>query len=151
LQEELPPHAILAFHARELAGYPIGDSVRSAWDIEAIRSEHLTFIDTWTDPAAMEQATSALSLRAMLVADWLALLRADPRLPRDFMDTRWPAGRSFETYRRVHDALAAGSDAEFQAQLARRPGPARRASRPSGGVGRRATAPAESMLGRAPA
>jgi phenylacetic acid degradation operon negative regulatory protein len=49
----------------------------------------------------------------MLVADWLALLRVDPRLPREFMDARWPAARSYETYRRLHAALATASDAEF--------------------------------------
>ncbi len=53
----------------------------------------------------------------MLVADWLALLRMDPRLPREFMDAQWPASRSYETYHRVHDALRADSDAEFRALL----------------------------------
>ncbi|WP_191842889.1 hypothetical protein [Catellatospora chokoriensis] len=47
--------AVLAFHAREppgYPGYPGSDSVKAAWDIEAIRSEHLDFIDTWADPSA---------------------------------------------------------------------------------------------------
>lgn len=126
LREELPPNAILAFHARELPSYPIADSVRAAWDIEAIRREHLTFIETWTDPASLAAGTGALSLRTMLVADWLALLRVDPRLPREFMDTHWPASRSYETYRRVHGALVVDSDAEFKALLTRRPMPVRR-------------------------
>ncbi len=123
LREELPPDAILAFHARELPGYPIADSVRAAWDIEAIRREHLAFIETWEDPGLAEAAT-ALSLRAMLVADWLALLRVDPRLPRQFMEENWPAARSYEIYRRVHDAVRADSEAEFRALMARRPVPA---------------------------
>jgi phenylacetic acid degradation operon negative regulatory protein len=121
LREELPAHAILAFHARESPGYPVADSVRAAWDIEAIRREHLSFIETWTDPAPMRKDTGALSLRTMLVADWLALLRVDPRLPRELMDARWPAGRSYETYHRAHAGLAAESEAEFRALLARQP------------------------------
>jgi phenylacetic acid degradation operon negative regulatory protein len=125
LDDQLPPNAILAFHARELPSHPIADSVRAAWDIEAIRREHLNFIETWSDPASTE-ATGALSRRTLLVADWLALLRVDPRLPREFMDEQWPATRSYETYRRVHDALAAESDAEFEALLAPRSGPVRR-------------------------
>lgn len=120
LREELPPNAVLAFHARELAGFPVADSVKASWDIEAIRAEHLSFIETWRDPASMK-GSSALSTRAMLVADWLALLRVDPRLPREFMDAQWPASRSYETYKRVHDALVPASDAEFRALLARKP------------------------------
>ncbi len=124
LREELPPNAVLAFHARELPGYPVADSVKAAWDIEAIRGEHLSFIKTWTGARALKAGT-ALSTRAMLVADWLALLRVDPRLPREFMDARWPASRSYETYRRVHDALAADADAEFRALLGQKPAAAR--------------------------
>jgi phenylacetic acid degradation operon negative regulatory protein len=116
LREELPPNAVLAFHARQLPGYPVAESVRAAWDIEAIRSEHRSFIETW-EGTLPTSAGSALSMRAMLVADWLALLRMDPRLPREFMDAQWPASRSYETYHRVHDALRADSDAEFRALL----------------------------------
>ncbi len=120
LREELPPNAVLAFHARELPGYPVAESVKAAWDIEAIRSEHLSFIKTWTASPSMK-AETALSTRAMLVADWLALLRVDPRLPREFMDSKWPASRSYETYRRVHDSLAADADAQFRALLTQKP------------------------------
>jgi phenylacetic acid degradation operon negative regulatory protein len=56
----------------------------------------------------------------MLVADWLALLRADPRLPRDFMDAQWPAERSAEVYRRMHERLAEASAAEFAALVTAR-------------------------------
>ncbi|GIJ31057.1 PaaX family transcriptional regulator [Micromonospora sediminimaris] len=115
LCQDLPPKTVVAFHARELAGFPIADSVRAAWDIEAIRREHLAFIEVWGDPGAATQAASALTVRTMLVADWLALLRADPRLPREFMDAQWPAERSTQVYRRMHQRLAAASAEEFAA------------------------------------
>jgi phenylacetic acid degradation operon negative regulatory protein len=130
LREELPPNAVLAFHARELPGYPVAESVQAAWDIEAIRSEHLGFIETWSDHTSMN-ASGPLSMRAMLVADWLALLRVDPRLPREFMDAQWPASRSYETYHRVHGALVTDSDAEFQALLRQKPSGARPTTRRS--------------------
>ncbi|GIF77396.1 PaaX family transcriptional regulator [Asanoa siamensis] len=119
LRRDLPPHALIAFHARDLAEFPIAASVRAAWDIEAIRRAHLAFIDAWADPAAARQASSALSVRTMLVADWLALLRADPRLPREFLDARWPAERSARVYRRMHERLAPASAAEFAALVTR--------------------------------
>nr|WP_256442880.1 PaaX family transcriptional regulator C-terminal domain-containing protein [Catellatospora sp. IY07-71] len=109
-----------------MPGYPVADSVNAAWDIEAIRAEHLNFIGTWADPSAVG-ASTALSMRTTLVADWLALLRVDPRLPREFTDEQWPANRSLDTYRRVHHTVVADSDAEFRALLAERPIPARAA------------------------
>ncbi|MBL6275039.1 PadR family transcriptional regulator [Micromonospora fiedleri] len=120
LRQDLPPHTVMAFHARELDGFPIAESVRAAWDIEAIRREHLGFIEVWDDPAAVALAPSALTVRTMLVADWLALLRADPRLPAEFMDEQWPATRSAETYRRMHEKLAEASAAEFAELVAAR-------------------------------
>lgn len=136
LRQDLPPHSVVAFHARELDGFPIGESVRAAWDIEAIRREHLAFIEVWDDPAATTMAPGALTVRTMLVADWLALLRADPRLPAEFMDAQWPATRSAEIYRRTHEKLAEASAAEFADLVAapgvtRRSGPAARPSAPS--------------------
>lgn len=68
-----------------------------------------------------------LSMRTTLVADWLALLRVDPRLPGEFMGEQWPASRSLDTYQRVHRAVVADSDAEFRALLAERPVPVRAA------------------------
>jgi len=115
LREDLPAAAITAFHARELPGYAMADSVRAAWDIDTIRDEHLAFIDTWSDPSTAAEAGSPLSARAMLVADWLALLAADPRLPREFMDDDWPADRSYEVYWEARRSLEAASTAQFAA------------------------------------
>ncbi|MEU5551235.1 MULTISPECIES: PaaX family transcriptional regulator C-terminal domain-containing protein [unclassified Micromonospora] len=126
LCQDLPPNTVIAFHARELAGFPIAESVRAAWDIEAIRREHLAFIEVWDDPDAATQAPSALTVRTMLVADWLALLRADPRLPREFMDAQWPAARSTQVYRRMHERLADASAAEFAALVTTRAATTRR-------------------------
>ena len=115
LREDLPSGAITAFHARELPGYAMADNVRGAWDIDRIRAEHLAFIDTWSDPATAAEAGSPLAARVMLVADWLALLGVDPRLPRAFMDEDWPAPRSFETYWRVRNELEGPAADQFAA------------------------------------
>jgi phenylacetic acid degradation operon negative regulatory protein len=139
LRDALPPNAVLAFHARELPGYPVAESVKTAWDIEAIRDEHLSFIHTWADPPTTNACT-ALSMSTMLVADWLALLRADPRLPREFMDAQWPASRSFDTYRRVHDSLAAAADAEFRTLMAQEQTAARTTGRRDEAARRRSVA-----------
>lgn len=113
LRADLPDGAVVAFHAHGLEGFPIASSVRTAWDIDRIREAHHTFIATWSAPTTVEDAASALVARTMLVADWLELLRADPRLPPEFMDDEWPAPTSFAVYRRCRAELAGPSEAEF--------------------------------------
>jgi phenylacetic acid degradation operon negative regulatory protein len=119
LRGELPPGAILAFYGRELPGFPVADSARAAWDIDAIRAEHVAFLSTWSGPT--EESPSALVTRAMLVADWLALLRADPRLPRELLDDDWPADRSLALYRELRAQTAEPAAEEFAALVERRP------------------------------
>ncbi len=116
LRDDLPAGALTAFRARELPGFSMAEAVRAAWDIEAIRSAHLAFIDTWGRAGATDGSPNPISARTMLVADWLALLRADPRLPREFMDADWPADRSFAVHRARHDELD-GPAAEAFARL----------------------------------
>ena len=119
LRGELPSGAILAFHGKELPGFPMADSARAAWDVDAIRAEHLGFIDTWS--ALDEESPSALVTRTMLVADWLALLRSDPGLPRELLDEDWPADRSLDLYRELRARTAESAMREFAELVARRP------------------------------
>ena len=102
---DLPPGSVTAFSATELDGFPMTEAVRVAWDIERIREAHLEFIAHWE----REDAASDLppvTARTLLVADWLALLRADPRLPRQYMGEDWPADRSAELFTRRHREFA---------------------------------------------
>ena len=63
----------------------------------------------------------------------LALLRADPRLPRAFMNDDWPADRSFEVYWVCRRALEEPAAAQFAALagVSPRSAPADRPSAPS--------------------
>ncbi|MCR2762903.1 PadR family transcriptional regulator [Microbacterium sp. zg.B48] len=117
LRGDLPGGAVAGFHARELEGFPIADSVRAAWDLDSISTAHTAFIEAWSAPSADADADAggALAARTMLVADWLALLRADPRLPRDFLDPQWPSDRSYEVFWSWRARLDPASDAQFTA------------------------------------
>jgi phenylacetic acid degradation operon negative regulatory protein len=55
----------------------------------------------------------------MLVADWLALLRADPGLPPVYMGPEWPASTSLAIYQRLRADLEDAARAEFAALNAR--------------------------------
>lgn len=117
LRADMPDGSVLAFHARELSSFPIAESVRTAWDVDAIREAHLGFIEEWSGADAPPGA-GPLATMVMLVADWLTLLGADPRLPPHFMDDDWPAARSLAVYRGLRDRLAAPAAAEFTALVA---------------------------------
>jgi phenylacetic acid degradation operon negative regulatory protein len=111
---DLPPASITAFSATELEGFPMAEAVRVAWDVERIREAHLEFIAHWD----REDAASDLppvTARTLLVADWLALLRADPRLPRQYMGEDWPADRSAALFTRRHREFAFPAVRDFAA------------------------------------
>ena len=102
---ELPPASVIAFSATALTGFPMADAVRMAWDVETIREAHHEFISHWEQEDAATDL-SPVTARTLLVADWLALLRADPRLPSQYMGEDWPADRSFELFTRRHREFA---------------------------------------------
>lgn len=119
LRADLPDGTVTAFHAQELDGFPIASSVKTAWDIEGIRDAHESFIQAWSAPPSPD-AASAVVTRTMLVADWLELLQADPRLPPEFMGAHWPAATSFDLYRQIRVDLQERSEEEFAALVAER-------------------------------
>lgn len=117
LRDVLPPNSVTAFRAKDIPAYPVSRSVREAWDITAIRAEHERFLETWAHPGARDGSRGALSALVCLVTDWIALLRADPRLPAEFMGPAWPAERAVETYRARRRELSADAEREFEAMV----------------------------------
>ncbi|MEI3868661.1 PaaX family transcriptional regulator C-terminal domain-containing protein [Microbacterium sp. CCNWLW134] len=111
---DLKPGSVTAFAASQLEGFPMGEAVRTAWDIASIRRAHHEFLSQWDDDVDPD-APGALATRILLVADWLALLRADPALPAQYMDDDWPAERSLELFTRRHRELAFPAVREFAA------------------------------------
>ena len=111
---DLPPGSVNAFSAAELDGFPMVEAVRVAWDVERIREAHDEFIAHWEREDAASDLPP-LTARTLLVADWLALLRADPRLPRPYMGDDWPADRSAELFTQRHREFAFPAVRDFAA------------------------------------
>jgi len=107
---------LLAFRAHEVPGFSAARSVRTAWRLEEMRERHEQFQDRW----AGREPDVAHALRDVtaLVADWLDLLRAVPRLPADHLDVDWPGARSVGAFRSLHAALAGPARAELARRLA---------------------------------
>ncbi|MBO0922099.1 PadR family transcriptional regulator [Cellulomonas sp. zg-ZUI222] len=118
---------ILAFRAREVPGFSAARSVRTAWRLDAMRARHEQFQQRWAqasrdaapDAGAVAAPVGAHALRDVtaLVADWLDLLRAVPRLPVEHLAPDWPATRSVETFARLHAALAGPARDELARRL----------------------------------
>lgn len=114
VRDQIPEGSLLVFHARELEGFPIDGAVRQAWDIDAIRRAHEIFGSTWSHTFVTTGTTSALATMTTLVADWLALLRSDPGLPREYMGKDFALPRSVQVYERLRETLGPLARAEFE-------------------------------------
>ncbi len=113
---------LAAFRATEVDGFSAARSVRTAWRLDEIRDRHRVFQEEWSAWSPAGPSTAVRDLTA-LVADWLALLRAAPRLPAEHLDADWPSGASVSLFRARQRALAGPA----QTELGRRLGPVREA------------------------
>lgn len=115
---------LAAFRAVEVEGFSAERSVRTAWRLDEIRARHHAFQDQWSGarpdagraggglgPGAVRDVTA-------LVADWLALLRAVPRLPAEHLDDDWPSAASVRLFRSLHGELAGPARSELARRLA---------------------------------
>lgn len=116
LDGDLAGVELSAFRAYEIEGFSATRAVRSAWRLDEIRAHHLQFLEAWADVGG-----SAYPLRDMtaLGADWLALLRADPRLPAEHLSADWPSGRSAATFRRLREEFVGAARADLAGLLGR--------------------------------
>lgn len=112
VRADLPDGAVVAFRAHDVDAFPLGSAVTDAWDLAAIRAQHEAFLCEWGGEPSPD---GALASQTMLVADWLTLLRTDPRLPARYVDRDWPAPRSAEVFRRWTAALDEPAAREFAA------------------------------------
>jgi phenylacetic acid degradation operon negative regulatory protein len=114
LQSELPHGSLTAFHAHALEGFEMDAGVTSAWDLEGIRAHHQSFTDEWRVMGEPDGPTPALTCRTALIADWLALLRTDPGLPREYLGHAWPADESTAVFRARRSELLDPSVQELE-------------------------------------
>jgi phenylacetic acid degradation operon negative regulatory protein len=93
------------FQARALAPTDVRDLVGSAWDLEALAKHYLRFIERWSPEPAGPESTDPLARQLLLTAEWLHLLRKDPRLPVQHLPGDWPAELAQQRFRRLHAEL----------------------------------------------
>lgn len=120
LLRNLPTPEVLglvqAFHGTPAAPSQPEQLVRKAWDVNALRSGHLSFLARWE--GAEPPAVGALPQLLLLHADWGLLLRADPGLPPAYLDEDWPAQRSTRTFQRLDTRLGPSAEKQLNALVA---------------------------------
>ncbi|HEY8478534.1 MAG TPA: PaaX family transcriptional regulator C-terminal domain-containing protein [Spirillospora sp.] len=105
-----------AFYSVPVEGTDMTRLLHRAWDVDAIRAEHESFIATWTPDR--ERTGSPLTRFTLLGADWLQLLRTDPGLPAEHLPEGWPAAESTALYRERRAALEPDATEQLRALLA---------------------------------
>ncbi|MPY44617.1 PaaX family transcriptional regulator [Streptomyces phyllanthi] len=90
---------VKVFHARADEFTDIGLMIRESWDLETPAARYVAFDERWADGELASGDPIASRLR--LVAEWLRIIRTDPRLPVEHLPPDWPARRAQETFRRT--------------------------------------------------
>ncbi|MEU8690082.1 PaaX family transcriptional regulator C-terminal domain-containing protein [Streptomyces sp. NPDC048665] len=101
---------VKVFRANADAGTDIAGMIDETWDLAQLAACYREFDEAWRPYAsggAHLTAEEALALRLRLTAEWLQVIRADPRLPVQHLPADWPAARAEKTFRAVHARLEA--------------------------------------------
>ncbi|MFB9661348.1 PaaX family transcriptional regulator C-terminal domain-containing protein [Glycomyces mayteni] len=96
---------VKVFEARAVAPTDVDDLVDGAWDLEGLAKVYHRFLDRWTPEPPGAGTTDALALQLLLTAEWLQVLRADPRLPARHLPPDWPAQAAQRRFRTLHAEL----------------------------------------------
>ena len=80
---------------------------RRAFDLTAVADRYAAFLTRWrpVGRAGAGAVADPLAARVVLSADWLQVIRDDPRLPEPFLETGWPALPARDLYRGLEAAL----------------------------------------------
>jgi DNA-binding transcriptional regulator PaaX len=85
------------FSAQALPPTDVDRLVSEAWDLDAIAGRYRGFLERWASCAPAPP--DALARQVLLQADWLQVIRRDPRLPVRHLPPDWPAERAQELFR----------------------------------------------------
>ncbi|WP_369173907.1 PaaX family transcriptional regulator C-terminal domain-containing protein [Streptomyces sp. R28] len=127
---------VKVFRAHADAGMDIGAMIEETWELPELAARYESFVRRWQPwQTQLPDADDALALRLRLQAEWLRVIRQDPRLPVKHLPDDWPAEPAEKTFRQVYERLTplARNASEHLLDLVPvRPPEAQRPQRPSG-------------------
>ncbi|NBE54837.1 PaaX family transcriptional regulator [Streptomyces boluensis] len=110
---------VKVFRAHADAGMDVGAMIGETWELSELAARYEAFAGRWqpwegelpdvvdAPPASGrgDPHLAPLALRLRLQAEWLQVVRRDPRLPVEHLPDGWPAERAEKTFRAVHERL----------------------------------------------
>ncbi|MFB7508188.1 PaaX family transcriptional regulator [Streptomyces broussonetiae] len=99
---------VKVFRAHADIGTDIAEMINDTWDLHELAARYRDFDVSWRPFAATDPTgEDALARRLRLTAEWLQVIRGDPRLPVRHLPADWPAAGAETTFRAVHARLEA--------------------------------------------
>jgi phenylacetic acid degradation operon negative regulatory protein len=79
--------------------------VRDTYDLDGLAARYHEFLARWDRPDGGVPVRDPLGARLSLVAEWLQVIRRDPRLPVRHLPQDWPAARAQKLFRHLAATL----------------------------------------------
>ncbi|WP_330286563.1 PaaX family transcriptional regulator [Streptomyces sp. NBC_00576] len=97
---------VKVFRAHAEAGMDIGAMIEETWELAELAARYEAFVRRWQPwETELPAADDSLSLRLVLQAEWLGIIRDDPRLPVKHLPDGWAAEQAEKTFRTVYERL----------------------------------------------
>jgi phenylacetic acid degradation operon negative regulatory protein len=96
---------VKVFTARLVHPSKMGALLREAYDLDALAERYETFLRRWDRLDPLPGHTDPLARKLFLLAEWLEIIRHDPRLPLCDLPVDWPATRAHDVLLERHDAF----------------------------------------------
>jgi phenylacetic acid degradation operon negative regulatory protein len=90
----------------------VDQMVRDAYDLDGLAARYEDFLGRWTVAGGSAALDDPLATKLRLVADWLHVIRRDPRIPARHLPAGWPAARAHERFHRLDAQLSPGAYSE---------------------------------------
>ncbi|MFF1296663.1 MULTISPECIES: PaaX family transcriptional regulator C-terminal domain-containing protein [unclassified Streptomyces] len=95
---------VKVFRAHADTGMDIGAMIEETWELAELAERYEQFVRRWQPwETRAPEADEALAQRLLLQAEWLRVIRRDPRLPVKHLPDDWPAEQAEKTFRAVHE------------------------------------------------
>ncbi|MEU6223555.1 PaaX family transcriptional regulator C-terminal domain-containing protein [Streptomyces sp. NPDC047042] len=97
---------VKVFRAHADAGMDLGAMIEETWELTELAARYEAFTRRWQPwETDLPAADMSLSLRLLVQAEWLGIIRGDPRLPVKHLPDDWPAEQAEKTFRTVYERL----------------------------------------------
>lgn len=105
---------VKVFTAQPVHPADIGPLIRDAYDLSGLARRYRAFLARWDRTSPVPDASDDLVRELLLMAEWLQIIRGDPRLPLEHLPSDWPAPDAQRVFRETRDRIegAAASLAE---------------------------------------